>query len=219
MKPLRLALVALALLTAASCSGGGPAVAPTVYAALGASSTAGWGASSPSSGYVALLAKEIAAARGGVELHNFGLPGARVSWLLSHELPAAIAVAPDVVTVWDATNDLVAGDAPEAYGAQLESLLRQLRAGTAAKVFVGDLLDLTKAPRFRAHPEAAVTPARIAAFNANIRAAAAATGAFPVPLDDVPLDDAFFSADGLHPSDTGHARIADAFWRQMAPQL
>jgi lysophospholipase L1-like esterase len=209
------ALLALARGTAAA----GPPPAPLVYVAIGASSTEGWGATPRSSGYVFLLADRIRSARGAVALRNLGVKGARIEGLLARQLPVAAAVSPGVVTVWEVANDLMAGDSPEGFEAQLESLLRQLRERTAAPIFVGDLLDLTKAPHLRRHPSRAVTPDRITAFNASVRTAVEAAGAFLVPLSALPLDDGFFAADGLHPGNAGHALVADAFWREIALRL
>lgn len=216
------ALTALVFLGLASCSGRGTPEGPggaTVYAALGASDAVGVGAVPLSNGYVYLIAERIRAARGEVELHNFGYLGARIDHFLDSELPAAIAVAPGVVTVWAGSNDLIEGDDAAVFGAKLESLLRQLREGTAAQVFVGDLVDLTRAPRFRRDPSPAVTRARIAAFNAGIHAAVAATGAHLVPLSTVPLDDSLFAWDGFHPSNAGYALLAAAFWQEMAGRI
>jgi hypothetical protein len=50
-------------------------------------------------------------------------------------------------------------------------------------------------------------------------AAAGANGAVLVSLSVLPLDDSLFSGDGFHPSSEGYARLADAFWGEIAPRL
>jgi len=219
------AAAALALILAA-CSGSssGPSSpsspgTTTVYVALGASDAVGVGATPPSEGYVFLVADRIAAARGGVDLRNLGIPGAQIDSFVSIMLPRAVEAAPEIITVWAGSNDLVTGMSSEAFGAQLNTLLADLRNQTGAQIFVGDLIDLTRAPRFRDSPDKDVTRSRIDAFNARISSAAGANGAVLVRLSTVPLDDSLFSGDGFHPSNEGHARLADAFWGEIAPRL
>lgn len=221
-----LAALSLAFLLAAfpGCGGSDGPTSPspggrTVYAALGASDAVGVGASPLTSGYVFQIADRIAGVRGGVDLRNLGIPGARIDRFLNPMLPQAVETGPEIVTVWAGSNDLIAGASPEAFGAQLGRLLGDLRDRTGAQVFVGDLVDLTRAPRFRDNLDDDVTRGRIDAFNARIRSSAAASGAVLVRLSSVPVDDSLFAADGFHPSNAGHARLADAFWGEIAPRF
>ncbi len=64
-----------------------------------------------------------------------------------------------------------------------------------------------------------MTRARVDAFNARIEAAVAAHGCVLVRLSNLSLALDTFSIDGFHPSNTGHARIADIFWAQIQPRL
>lgn len=215
----------LLLIAAFGCSGSSDSPSSpstpggTVYAALGASDAVGVGASPLSAGYVFLLADRIAGVRGGVDLKNLGIPGARIDRFLNPMLPQAVEADPEIITVWTGSNDLIAGMSPEAFGAQLNTLLSDLRNRTGAQIFVGDLVDLTQAPRFRDNPDSNVTRSRIDAFNVRIRSAAAASGAALVRLSSLPLDDSLFATDGFHPSNEGHTRLADAFWGEIAPRL
>jgi hypothetical protein len=86
-------------------------------------------------------------------------------------------------------------------------------------VFVGDLADLTRAPRFRTAPDPDVTSDRLAAFNQRIAATVAAHGAVLVRLSAMPIDDSIFYSDGFHPNNAGYLRIADAFWAEMGRAL
>jgi acyl-CoA thioesterase-1 len=217
-------ILVLMLMAALGCSNSDSPSSPsptggTVYVALGASDAVGVGASPLSAGYVFLIADRIAGVRGGVDLRNLGIPGAKIDSFISVMLPQAAGSGAEIITVWTGSNDLIAGTSPEAFGAQLSSLLGDLRNQTGGQVFVGDLIDLTRAPRFRDSPDKDVTRGRVDAFNAQIRSAAAASGAVLVRLSSVPVDDSLFSADGFHPSNAGYARLADAFWAEIAPRL
>ena len=220
----RLGVAALALLLSACGGSGGPAApAPgatrLVYAALGASVTFGIGAVPLTEGYVFEIAERMRSVRAEVTLHNLGIPGARIEDLLSDELEPAVAGNPDVVTVWAGSNEVIDGQEPEIFGAQLDTLLANLRTRTRALVFVGDLADLTRTPRFQAFPDPDVTRQRLNAFNARIRASVAANGANLVPLSDLPVIDSIFSIDGFHPNNDGHRRLAELFWEEIGPRL
>lgn len=225
LKSLAPVIIVLLLATALGCSSNSRSPSSpstpggTVYAALGASDAVGVGASPFSRGYVFLVADRIAGVRGGVDLRNLGIPGAQIDGFVSVMLPQAMEAGPEIVTVWTGSNDLIAGMSPGEFGAQLDTLLSELRRGTGAQIFVGDLIDLTQAPRFREEPDKDVTRSRIKAFNDRIATAAAANGALLVLLSMVPIDDSLFSSDGFHPSNEGHARLADAFWGEISPRL
>jgi acyl-CoA thioesterase I len=94
-----------------------------------------------------------------------------------------------------------------------------LRADTEAVLVMANVPDLTRLPRFAARPEPAVTTERIRTFNTAI---ARQAGRYRVPLVDLfaqPVDAALVSADGFHPSNTGHARIAQLFLDTLLPGL
>ena len=205
-----------------ACSGSGPSAPSgggTVYAALGASDAVGVGADPLTDGYVFRVADQIAAVHGGVELRNLGVPGARIDTFENVQLPGAIAADPQVVTVWAGSNDLIAGRSPGEFGSRLAALLGELAAETSAQVYVGDLVDLTTAPRFRSTPDKDVTTGRVRDYNARIASAAAASGAVLVRLSAVPIDDSLYASDGFHPNSAGHERIARAFWQEIGPRL
>jgi len=214
-----LLLAALALLAAGCGGSGSPSAGPLVYTALGASDAVGIGAVPLSKGYVPTLADDLRTAGFTATLDNLGINGARVDDILDDELPDALASNPDVVTLWTGANDVIAGDSPEAFGAELEMLLGALADGTHARVYVADLPDLTQAPLFRDGSDPDVTKARVDAFNDRIHAAVATAGFVLVRLSDIQLTDDLVWIDGFHPNNAGHAVIADAFWVEMAPDL
>ncbi len=190
-----------------------------VYAALGASDAVGIGAIPISEGYVFEIADKLRSVRANVQLVNLGINGARIERFLAEQLQPAIASNPQIITIWTGSNDVIGGATPAAFGAELDTLLGQLRSRTSALIAIGDLADLTQAPLFRALPNPNVTSGRIAAFNARIAAAASTHGAELVRISNEPLDDSLFSADGFHPSNAGHDRLAEVFWRAIGPRL
>ena len=207
-----------------ACGGGGgstqpPPASSITYTALGASVTFGIAAVPLSEGYVPMLAERMGQVRSNVRLNNLGINGARIEDLISSELTAAIATDPDVVTVMTGSNDIIGGQNVASFGSQLDSLLAELRDETDALVFVGDIPDLTAAPRFRLKPDPDVTRQRISSFNARIRQSAQANGAILVRVSDLVIDDSIFAIDGFHPNNKGHRRLTDLLWGVIAPRL
>jgi lysophospholipase L1-like esterase len=79
---------------------------------------------------------------------------------------------------------------------------------------------LTVLPRFILEPDPDVTAERVVAFNAVIEDQAALHGVTLVRLSAVPVEEELTSdADGFHPSNEGHARIAEAFMQVIRPAL
>jgi lysophospholipase L1-like esterase len=223
----RRVLAALLLLVSAfalaACGGGSSSGdasrGPIVYAAIGASDAVGVGAVPLRNGYVPLLADRLRAAGFDTTLHNLGINGAHVGDMIDDELPDALASAPDVVTIWTGANDLIGGDDPDAFAAELAFLLAQLQDGTDAAIYVGDLPDLTLAPLFRDGSDPDVTKARVDAYNQRIHQAVADAGCVLVLLSTVELTDDLTWIDGFHPSNEGHAVLADVYWSEIASDL
>jgi len=186
------------------------------YVALGASDTQGGGASHPERGYVSLLFARLAATGGRWELYNRGRGGAQVDDLVRRQLPEALSVAPDVVTLWTGGNDVLKGGSAEAFEVALDTMLQRLRTETEAVVVIANL------PRMEAQPfaesksrtERQRLRERSQAFNAVIESVAARHGVPVVDLRGGTLmyDPANFSADGFHPNDAGYAAMAERFW-------
>lgn len=218
---LALGLILAGALVACGGGGGGPVAPPRTlrYTAIGASDAVGIGAFPLSNGYVPRLGARMGTLASNVVVANLGRNGWEVDEMVAVQLPEAIASNPDVVTVWTGSNDLIAGANPDAFAASLGQLLGGLAQQTDALVCVADLVDLSQAPAFRNQPDPDVTPERVAAFNARIRAAVSAHGAVLVELSALPFDDDLFWIDGFHPNDDGHAAIADAFWASIAARL
>jgi lysophospholipase L1-like esterase len=210
-------------------AGDGPAV---VDAAIGASETVGAGTDDALRDAWPQLLYTTALRRGAI-FYNFGIPGATVADALDEELPPALAVHPDLVTVWLNVNDLIQGVPPAVYEDQLDRLVHALRRGGAARVLVANTPWLDRLPAYLAClpgapptgpdclltgatvPPPATLNALVDAYNAAISRVVAREGAVLVDLHsfgEVPaLHPEEVSGDGFHPSDIGHRAIAAAF--------
>lgn len=219
-------ILGLVLLAACGSSSGDdddpPAGGPLTYLGVGASDAAGVGAEPPLvNGYVFRIENALESERGEpVDLTPAAFPGGNANDVLSAvNLALATGISPDLVTVWVGANDLTQGRSPEAFQADLDAILSRLR-GTGATIFMGDLPDLTALPRFIAEPDPDVTLERVTAFNAVITTLAGRYGATLVPLSAVPMEaDLTSDVDGFHPSNAGHARIAETFLQAIRPAL
>lgn len=222
--PRRLVLALALLLVVAGCGGGGSSsggesLGPIAYTALGASDAVGIGAVPLSNGYVPLLRDRLNGVGYDTTLQNLGINGARVGDLIDEELPDALLSNPDVVTVWTGANDLIGGDDPDAFALELAHLLDELTGGTGATIYVGNLPDLTQAPLFRDGSDPDVTKARVDAYNLRIEQVVADAGCVLVLLSTVELTDDLTWIDGFHPSNEGHAVLADVYWAEISTDL
>jgi lysophospholipase L1-like esterase len=176
----------------------------------------GVGADDPATqSWVAVLATHLPR---GSTLHNFGISGILLGDALVKELPSAVATHPNLVTVWNAVNDLKAPVRLATYAHQLAVLLQTLHTQTHAAVFVGNVPDLSLVPAFHAVP-AATLDATVAQWNAAIAAVAARYGATVVdlyaPSRDLASHPEYISGDGFHPSTAGYRDEAATFWRTI----
>ena len=212
----RYAALLVCAAAAVSC-GVQPTLTPRTvrYVAIGASDSVGVGSADPQSG--AWPARLLGRLPAGSRLTNLGVSGSTVAAALRDQLPGAVSSDPDVVTVWLAVNDLVQGVQPEIYGSQLGQLLDGLEKRTHARVFVGDVPDLTQVPAFQAVPASSARVAEgVAAYNRVIAGVVSVHGDRVVLVDlhtgstDVVRGGAV-SADGFHPNDRGYEAIAQRF--------
>jgi lysophospholipase L1-like esterase len=189
-----------------------------VYVAIGASDAFGIGTDDPQKqAWPVALASALGAS---YRLINLGIPGATVDLATRVELPVALDAQPVVVTVWLAVNDFDAGVTLDIYRGQLRALLHALVAGTSARVYVGNLPDLTLLPYF-AHRDPQVLQSAISAWNAAIAAVCADEGAVLVDLyatwTELASHPEYISSDGFHPSAIGAARLAALFAAAIVP--
>jgi lysophospholipase L1-like esterase len=188
------------------------------FVAIGASDAVGVGASDPRTGsWPARVASRLPA---GTDVVNLGVSGSLAAQAGRDQVPSAVALRPQLVTIWLAVNDLNANVPATDYAAALRSVIEPLASRTAARVFVGNVPDLRSVPAYAGTDQAALQ-VRISAYNAAIAALAAA---FPGRVSVVDLftgsaplvSTITVSADGFHPSDAGYGLIADRFVKTIA---
>jgi lysophospholipase L1-like esterase len=184
-----------------------------LYVALGDSFTAGTGCAAGDA-WPDRLARGLRAGNPQLALRNLALEGATSADVLA-QLPEAVQLEPDLVTVVCGANDVLRSTRPDvdAYERRLSSIFGHLQeANPAVRIVTATAPErwdfLAFGPRTRARVERDV-----ARVNGATRAAAAAHG---VPWLEVAGHPGLglgenFSADGLHPSRLGHERAARGF--------
>ncbi len=183
------------------------------YVALGDSFTAG-SACEPGEAWPELLTEMMRPSHPGIELWNLARHGATSAEVVE-QLPDALALEPDLVTVVFGANDVLTTTRPDAqaYAERLDLIVSELsdadpctRIVTATSPESWEFLGL--GPRTGARVRRG-----IAALNAVTRAVATAHGVACLEVVGHPglSDPENFSEDGLHPSPLGHRHAARAF--------
>ena len=186
------------------------------YVAIGDSSTEGLedpGESGRYRGWADRLAERIASNQGSLLYANLAIRGRRTRQIREEQLDRALAMRPDLVTLFSGTNDVVSRrfDAAEVI-ADIEHMHRALiSAGATLLTFT--LPDLTPVM-----PLGRFFSARIEGLNRSLREVSERSGAILVDLARHPVasDPRLWSADRLHANSAGHARMAEAFANALA---
>jgi acyl-CoA thioesterase-1 len=228
---MRLPLVAalVASLIAATC--GGPQTGTRkaqvltnarVYVAVGASESVGVGSDHPEHDAWTAILYRSAFPQDAV-FYNFARPGSLVSDALQDQLPQALAVHPDLVTVWLNTNDLVHSVPTATYRSELQRLVHALRQDGHARVLVANTPVLRTLPAIRNKPAAPppdTIDAAVGDYNQAIASVVQEEAAVLVDLncqgDMATLHPNWVSADGFHPNTNGYRAIALAFRGALA---
>jgi lysophospholipase L1-like esterase len=180
------------------------------YVALGDSQTEGLGDDDGAGGHrgwADRLAEHLARVDSELRYANLAVRGRLTARIRDEQLPAALALRPDLATVMAGMNDLIRpGFDAAGVAAALEEMFAALTAAGAHVVTVTfpDLGAIT--------PLARPLVPRVLDLNARITDAAARHGV--TLIDTYPLgfvtDPRMWSRDRLHASPLGHARIAAA---------
>jgi lysophospholipase L1-like esterase len=180
------------------------------YLALGDSSTEGIDDPDGAGGYRGWsqrLAERIAAVQGHLQYANLAVRGLTTAQVRERQLEAALAMRPDLATVFCGTNDVTGWrfDA-EQVAADIENLQRALVA-QGATVLSFTLPDLTPLM-----PMARLIAPRIATLNRALADSSRRTGSILVDFAAYPVatDRRLWSDDRIHANSAGHARIAEA---------
>src|SRR5205085_962200 len=126
-----------------------PLVNARIFVAIGASETLGLGSQEPEVEAWTSVFYRTALPQSAL-FYNLGEVGATTAQALRDELPVALGLHPDLVTVWLNTNDLVHGVSPTEYAAQLDRLLSLLAREGVARMLVANTPVLSDLPAYRA---------------------------------------------------------------------
>jgi lysophospholipase L1-like esterase len=179
------------------------------YVALGDSTTEGIDDPTPGGGFAGFadrLAGRLARENPGLLYANLAVRGRKAAQIRAEQLPAALAMEPDLATVFGGINDILRPrvDVAQVLG-DVEAMVAALRSAGAT------VLTMTYPDTTRVMPAARPTLGRVFTFNRELRAIAARHGAVMLDIERDGLVDArLWSDDRLHANAAGHARIAHA---------
>ena len=178
------------------------------FVALGDSFTEGLSDLHPDGrprGWADLVADILAAESEEFSYANLAVRSLRIDAIVERQLPVAVALRPDLASIAGGANDLLGFRVDvDHVVARLDEVVRTLRAnGSEVVVFAG----------FDARaqlPTGRLLTSRTVAYNAGIRASAAAHGAMLIDLWSMRelWDPRLWSEDRLHLSTVGHRHIA-----------
>ena len=180
------------------------------YVAIGDSSTEGLDDPDGQGGFhgwANRLAERIARIQGRLLYANLGVRGRTTREILEQQLEPALAMRPDLTTIFSGTNDVVASRFDAAAFARDVATIHHRLIEAGATVVTFTLPDLTPVM-----PLARRVRPRVLAMNEVIRTVSSASGAILVDVAAHPVasDPRLWSEDRLHANAIGHARIAEA---------
>jgi lysophospholipase L1-like esterase len=189
----------------------------SLYVALGDSFTAGTGCA-PGEAWPERLAAALRDRSPSLELQNLAVEGATSSQVLD-QLPRALELEPDLVTLVCGANDVLRSTRPDPqlYGANLATMVMRLqkalpgvRIVTATSPERWDFIEM--GPRTRRRVERGIE-----AVNRATREIAVALDieCLEVSRDPGLADQRNFCPDGIHPSPIGHRLAAEAFANKL----
>ena len=198
------------------------------FVAIGDSFTEGVGDPYPDGtmrGWADRFAAHLAAASPGLRYANLAIRGKVLQQVIDDQIPAAVAMAPDLVSIAAGGNDLLRPKAdPDAMAAVFEHAVAAIRqGGSQVMLFTG--FDPGGFPLIR------LIRGKAAAFNAQLRETARKHGCLHVDLWSMRVlaDRREWCEDRLHLAADGHRRVAlracevagvpaAADWREPLPR-
>ncbi len=154
-------------------------------------------------GWADRLSTMLAQGRGRFEYANLAVRSRRVRDLVNEQAPQALAMKPDLVSVFMGANDLVGHSAdPVRLATDVERVVRDLRASGA------DVLLVT--PFLPDRPAARIFARRFALYATELRRIAAVTDSYLLDAAALPAlsDCAMYADDMVHLSSRGHRYLA-----------
>jgi len=190
----------------------------TTYVALGDSFTAGFEPGKPR------WPDELARALGpSVRYENLASVGATSEEVERDQLPRALELEPDIVTLVCGANDVLESTRPdpEAYAARLSRMFARLRRGApGVEIMSATYPDITRFLDLRPRSRARVEKGMLR-FNEACRAVALRHEVVLLEGSGHPATElrGTFAADGFHPSAEGHRRAAAEFLNKLKTRL
>jgi len=184
-----------------------------VYVAIGDSSVEGVGASHHTKSYPSLVFEKIKSAYPRGEYYNLGNSGDRVKNVIENQLPQALALKPNLVTVSIGVNDIRGRVKLSEFEKDLTYLISTLQNKTDARVLINNIPDFSALPTLPIYIRIA-SKILIHRFNRSIKKISdnfnlTLVDIFKVSRHFCKQWKSFISKDGLHPSDAGYALWAE----------
>ncbi len=176
------------------------------FVAIGDSFTEGLDDPGPGGGFrgwADLVADALSEHRPGFRYANLAIRGKLLGQIVAEQVPRAVELAPDLVSLAAGGNDILRGTDVDALAALFESAVATLQAaGCRVLIFTG--FDPRMFPVIR------LLRGRIAAYNMHLRGIADSSGCDLVDLWSMPVlkDPRAWSPDRLHLTTEGHRRVA-----------
>jgi lysophospholipase L1-like esterase len=176
------------------------------FVAIGDSFTEGLEDQAPGGGlrgWADMVAGALAAQRPGFRYANLAIRGKLLGEVVAEQLPRAVEMAPDLVSLAAGGNDILSGSNVDALAAQFEPAVAKLQAaGCRVLIFTG--FDPRMFPVLR------LLRGRIAAYNMHLRGIADDYGCDLVDLWSMRAlkDIRAWSPDRLHLTTQGHREVA-----------
>lgn len=187
------------------------------YVAIGASDTFGIGTADPYNlNWASDLAREI-----GPRYHliNLGIPGAIMSTATGRELPIALDLHPNLVTIYLGVNDIADNVPLTSYTHDLDMMLSRLQADApGVRIAIANIPDLTLLPHFRSF-DPQVLLMRISRYNMAIADNVQRHHVILVDLaaynTEIKMHPEYLSNDGFHPNELGYSKLAQLFYQVL----
>lgn len=201
-------------------TGGSRPDGSVIYAAIGDSTGAGFGARG--GGYVERLFTRMKQERPSSRLINLSLAGANTRQALERQVEKIIVAEPTLVTIGIGMNDLLQGMPEDEFAKNYEEIVTRLLK-TDAVIIVSTLPDLSTAPAFSERAPGDL-PARLMRYNQRIEMIAVRhqfllVDVYGMSRESMRHHPEFFAADGMHPSDAGYEYWAEILWPTVSKAI